>query len=674
MSIAWRNQHLPSRLTSSPLQTLVIEFGRWMRTFVTEGEGMVGEKDRRPSPEIDYFNMSTWKVVDSRAMGIKGSSISPSTWRVLRMLQKEGFRAYLVGGCVRDLLLRRTPKDFDVVTTASLQEVKRRFHRAIIIGRRFPICRVYIKGCMVEVSSFETTSKNAEGRKPNITTQMASICDDNTLTRWRNCLYRDFTINSLFYDPCTYKIYDYVGGIRDVMTLKVRTVIPAHSSFEEDSARILRGLRIAARLGLIFSKETAVAIRDLSSSVLTLDKQRLMMEMDSMMAYGAAAPSICLLHKFKLLKILLPIHAVYLSQLTRSKMGLDSNMLMRLLSSVDKLLSADRPSDCSLLALLAFHLALFLHPQDALVVWSFSSLLYHGGWKKAVENAKGSAKAHVHIFPEIRNPSGNDMDDSLSEEVSHLASLVKSSISAFVDPDALVMLMAKHLRCDVLGLPEVYVSQKVGKTVADLFTALETDIESYKDERKSYEINYDLLKQGDQNEIRFVLGKVIMDAMTSSVMLEKEQEGIQYGNLNSTFVAHFYPMIWMGWKRDLMGGLHILQRLQGKAMLKEERYFVDVGMYDFDKNGTMNFEGCDCLVLLSSCVACAHECAGTISTSYFTFHDIVFLYLYLPTVFTTSLKICVWQKPFCSEKFHISKFGNLDLCARLQASILARQT
>uniref|UniRef100_A0A1D1Z7U0 Putative poly(A) polymerase n=1 Tax=Anthurium amnicola TaxID=1678845 RepID=A0A1D1Z7U0_9ARAE len=274
MAITWTNQSPLYRLVRSRLQILSLELGRWMHTLAAEGEDTHVREDKgSPSaPEIDCFNMRSWKVVNSRDFGIMKSSVSPSAWTVLRLLQSRGFQAYLVGGCVRDLLLKRTPKDYDVITTASLEEVRKQFHRVRKVGSRFPICWVYIKGTVVEVSSFETSCKNAEERKFFHLSHMPSNCDYNTLTRWRNCFQRDFTVNSLFYDPCTDRIYDYVDGIRDVMTSKIRTVIPAHLSFEEDSARILRGLRIAARLGLVFSKETEVAIRDLSSSVITLDK------------------------------------------------------------------------------------------------------------------------------------------------------------------------------------------------------------------------------------------------------------------------------------------------------------------------------------------------------------------------------------------------------------------
>ncbi|KAL0380612.1 UNVERIFIED_CONTAM: Poly(A) polymerase I [Sesamum angustifolium] len=151
-----------------------------------------------------------WRKLDSGRLGIAKSMISVPSWTVLRNLRAAGFEAYLVGGCVRDLLLNKVPKDFDVITTARLKQL--------------------------------------------------------------------------------------------------RTVIPAHLSFKEDEARILRGLRIAARLNLSFSKETEAAIYSLSPLVAHLDKSRINLEMNYMLSYGAAEPSLLLLKRFKLLEILLPFH------------------------------------------------------------------------------------------------------------------------------------------------------------------------------------------------------------------------------------------------------------------------------------------------------------------------------------------------------------------------------
>lgn len=414
---------------------------------------------------------------------------------------------------MRDLLLKRTPKDFDVVTTASLEQVKKVFSRCRVVGRHFPICQVHVKGSMIEVSSFKNRSKDIEEIQAVVFSQMSNTCDKKDYICWKDSMERDFTINSLFFDPFDGSIYDYVDGIKDISTSKVRTVIPAHLSFIEDCARILRGLRIAARLDLQFSEETAYAIQEYSSSIKTLDKQRLLMELNFMLAYGAAKSSIRFLHQFKLLEILLPFHAAYLADQTKKQPGESSVMLMKLFSNVDKLIAADRPCNCSLwLGLLAFHLTLVEHPQDPLVVLMISSILHHGTWCKATEFARRNVKGLVHFVPEILQPSESKSDELLLEETSCLASLVKSSVNALTRMDVLQQSMDKYpesLPC--LGL--VFVSEKMGRRVAKLFDVLGKDIKSYNKKRETYDINYGLLKAGDPDETRFVLGKVILDSV-----------------------------------------------------------------------------------------------------------------------------------------------------------------
>lgn len=465
------------------------------------------------------YDPATWKTLDSSSAGIVNSDISSPTWTVLKILQRKGFDAYLVGGCVRDLLLKRKPKDFDIVTTASLKQIKKIFHHSRVVGRRFPICHVQIRDCTVEVSSFNTTGRHVKERETTHSSQIPTNCNEKDCIRWKNCMERDFTINGLFYDPFNRVIYDYIDGIKDLKTCKMHTVIPAHLSFTEDSARILRGLRIAARLGLRFSCEITAAIHELSSSIMTLPKSRLLMELNFMLAYGAAEPSILLLQEFKLLEILLPFHAAYLANQTKSQPTRSSIMLMDIFSNLDKVLSADRPSDSTLwLALMAFHLALLDHPQDALVVWTFSSILYHGLWSKGLQFARENV-IYAKFVPEISTSSATISDESLLEEVSHLASLVKSSSIALTTNDALQQSMARYPnQASCSGL--ILVSEKMGKNVAKLFDNLEKDIKSCDKERQKYNIDYEPLKKGNHVETRFVLGKIIMDTMRTKITCE----------------------------------------------------------------------------------------------------------------------------------------------------------
>ncbi|XP_024929047.3 uncharacterized protein LOC107417975 isoform X3 [Ziziphus jujuba] len=302
------------------------------KSVSTEGDGKVPE----------------WKKLNSKELGISTSKITRPTRKVLNVLRQKGYQVYLVGGCVRDLVLNRTPKDFDIITSAELKEVRRSFSWCEIVGKRFPICHVHIDDAIVEVSSFSTSASNFKRDLSSSEYGKPIDCEEKDYVRWRNCLQRDFTINGLMFDPYERIVYDYLGGMEDIKRAKVKTVIPPSTSFQEDCARILRAIRIAARLGFRISRETARFVKNLSGSVSGLDRGRLLMEMNYMLAYGSAEASLRLLWKFGLLEILLPIQAAYLVQNGFRRRDKRSNMLLSLFSNMDKLLAPDRPCHSSL--------------------------------------------------------------------------------------------------------------------------------------------------------------------------------------------------------------------------------------------------------------------------------------------------------------------------------------
>nr|KYP66562.1 putative poly(A) polymerase [Cajanus cajan] len=444
---------------------------------------------------------------------------------VLNLLRSKGFESYLVGGCVRDLLLNRTPKDFDVITTAELKEVRKQFRRsarAEVVGRRFPVCLVHIKGSVVEVTSFETGARTSKGKEQSLYTLLPKCSNKKDLFRCKNSLRRDFTINSLFYDPFANKIYDYTCGMADLRSLKLETVIPAKLSFKEDPGRILRGFRITARLGLSISTETEAAIWTYSSLVKSLDKNKIMIELNYMLSYGAGEPSLRLLWKFKLLEFLLPVHAAYLDEQAIKEDAQASNMLMKLFFHLDNLVACDRPCDCTLwIGLLAFHLALVDDPQDALVVWAFASVLYHGEWESGVKFAKEHAKTSVNFVPEIRTSSIYKSDEEIAKAVTKLASLVMHSIPALVEHNSLLQSMSRYPSFPRSGM--VFVPRKAGKLASAIFKMLASDVQLYKSERrKNSKINYGMLGMGHLSETGFVLGKIILETMNSGIVVDGE--------------------------------------------------------------------------------------------------------------------------------------------------------
>uniref|UniRef100_A0A2P2LQX1 Uncharacterized protein MANES_14G046200 n=2 Tax=Rhizophora mucronata TaxID=61149 RepID=A0A2P2LQX1_RHIMU len=419
---------------------------------VDEPERRVGEKtvnSAAPSATggavgVGNGHKFEWQKLNSKDLGISTSMIAKPTRKVLNGLKRKGYEVYLVGGCVRDLILKRVPKDFDIITSAELKEVMRTFSRCEIIGKRFPICHVHIGDAIVEVSSFSTTGHRFSADS-TYDVERPIECNEMDYVRWRNCLQRDFTINGLMFDPYGKLVYDYMGGLEDIRKAKVQTVIPASTSFQEDCARILRAVRIAARLGFRFSKETAHSVKNFSKLILRLDKTRLLMEMNYMLAYGSAEASLRILWKFGLLEILLPLQAAYFVRQGFRRRDKRSNMLLSLFSNLDRLLAPDRPCHSSLwVGLLAFHKALSDQPRDPVVVAAFLLTLHNGGdLSEAVNITRIINRPHDVSFHELLEPQ-HLVSQSLADEVKDLAASVNQMLSKMTDEYYVSKAMLKY--------------------------------------------------------------------------------------------------------------------------------------------------------------------------------------------------------------------------------------
>ncbi|XP_035831587.1 uncharacterized protein LOC110922624 isoform X2 [Helianthus annuus] len=442
-----------------------------------------GDAKHRPPTEDDYLifkqgeiDVSKWKKMDARSLGITPTMVPASPYTVMHILRNRGFEAYLVGGCVRDLLLNRPPKDFDVITTANLDQISEQFHRCQVVGLRFPVCRVFIKGSVVEVSSFDTLAKDAEGKEKFLESQTPKGCDNLDLMRWKNSMHRDFTINSLFLDPFLQKIYDYNDGMKDLSELKLRTLVPAQLSFTEDSARILRGLRIAARLGLSLSKEIKSAIFKHLTSVSRLSQSRVTMELNYMLSFGAAESSFSLLHKYHLLEVLLPFQAAYIFQ-QATRCAESSMMLMKLLSNLDKLVTCDRPCGSRLwIGLLGFHLALATNPQHPFVILTFASVLYHQNWEDGLKFARrsGQSQTLVSFNPETLEPNKFLSDDEIAEKVNELVMLVVYAIDVLVGIESPHKTMEKFPDFPYSGLDYKTNKPAINRSMQNLICMLES--------------------------------------------------------------------------------------------------------------------------------------------------------------------------------------------------------
>jgi poly(A) polymerase len=201
------------------------------------------------------------------ATGIALENVDQDALRVLSRLQRNGFEAYLVGGCVRDLLLGRKPKDFDVATAAHPRQVKRLFRNGRIIGRRFRLVHVVYGQHVVETATFRTdpilsgasggNGNGGNGENGDDEPEDLLIREDNVYgTAAQDARRRDFTVNALFYDPTEGVILDYVDGLPDLEARVLRTIGDPPTRFAEDPVRILRAIKFATRLGFRIEDET----------------------------------------------------------------------------------------------------------------------------------------------------------------------------------------------------------------------------------------------------------------------------------------------------------------------------------------------------------------------------------------------------------------------------------
>ncbi|HVW89894.1 MAG TPA: polynucleotide adenylyltransferase PcnB [Gaiellaceae bacterium] len=247
--------------------------------------------------------------------------------KVVRRLVRHGFDAYLVGGCVRDLLLGRSPKDFDVATSARPDDVRRLFRNSRIIGRRFRLVHVLFGGGkVIETATFRKTPEEDRDGDDLL------IRNDNVFGEaHEDANRRDFTINALFYDFERRAVLDWVGGMPDIEERVVRTIGDPIVRFREDPVRILRAIKFSARLDLAIAEDVYDAIVVCRDGLARAARPRLFEELLRLMRGGAAHRSIWLCWETGVLDVLLPELSAYLADTAQDNRG-----LFRLLDAVDR--------------------------------------------------------------------------------------------------------------------------------------------------------------------------------------------------------------------------------------------------------------------------------------------------------------------------------------------------
>lgn len=263
-------------------------------------------------------------VIAFKDHGIARSQISACALSVTDTLQSKGFAAFVVGGAVRDLMLKRTPKDFDVATSATPEEVRGLFRRSRIIGRRFQIVHVMCGRETVEVSTFRAahdTSGNDDERAATgkgdkgKSDEHGRILRDNVFgNQQQDATRRDLSINALFYDPSTQQVHDYHGGVADLRARRLRMIGEPVLRYREDPVRMLRVVRFAAALDFEIDAATRRPIRELADLLSNVPPARLFDEMLKLLLSGHAVETVKRLRKDGLHGGLLPLLDVILEQ------------------------------------------------------------------------------------------------------------------------------------------------------------------------------------------------------------------------------------------------------------------------------------------------------------------------------------------------------------------------
>jgi len=272
---------------------------------------------------------------------IKIDQIDDGAIEILETLQENGFKAYLVGGSVRDLLLGYTPKDYDISTNALPEEVKEIFPSCFLVGKRFRLAHVRLDHKVYEVSTF---------RKGDNEDDTLIYNDNEWGTEQEDVMRRDFTVNGLFYDNRKEVIIDYVGGVEDAKKNILRCIGNPHIRFKQDPVRMIRLLKFRARFGLVPDEEMLEALFALRSEVLKSSPARMLEEFLRMLESGASVPFLKNLQEHGFLQILLPNLAGFFETPLE-------NTIYNFLGEVDRIVVAERkrpPRRSVLVACLVF--------------------------------------------------------------------------------------------------------------------------------------------------------------------------------------------------------------------------------------------------------------------------------------------------------------------------------
>jgi len=280
----------------------------------------------------------SFRIIPRAGHSISRKDISPGALRVLYRLHEAGFRACLVGGAVRDLLLDGHPKDFDVATNATPEEVRGLFRNCRLIGRRFRLAHVVFGREIVEVATFRGSSDDGSGDRHLVDGRL--VRDNVYGSIEEDAVRRDFTINALYYDIADFSVLDSVGGMADLEQRVLRLIGEPELRYREDPVRMLRAARLAAKLDFDIAPETAAPFATLGGLLSEAPPARLFDESLKLFLSGYGLPSFRALERYGLLQHVFPA--------TARVLGADApphvrSLLEQTLASTDERVGADKP-------------------------------------------------------------------------------------------------------------------------------------------------------------------------------------------------------------------------------------------------------------------------------------------------------------------------------------------
>ena len=296
-------------------------------------------------------------IIPLRKHGITHDRISPCALNVCKELRAHGFVAFVVGGAVRDLLLGKEPKDYDVATDATPEQVRDVFRRSRIIGRRFRIVHVMCGRETIEVTTFRGQTAAVDGDEEEEASEDSRKSDSGRLlrdnvfgTQFEDAARRDFTVNALYYDPTQQEVWDYLEGMQDLQRGVMRIIGDAETRYREDPVRMLRAVRLAAKLNFKLDAATQQPIRAHADLLQDVPKARLFDEMLKLFHSGHALASAQRIREEGLHHGVLPLLDVILEQ----PMG--KRFITLALQSTDQRVNEDKPvSPAFLFATLVWH-------------------------------------------------------------------------------------------------------------------------------------------------------------------------------------------------------------------------------------------------------------------------------------------------------------------------------